>query len=96
MSYNGYANWETWQVATLLDNTQKLQIESLRVARFGNESQFRDFAVKAVIEPLNEAQLGYASEAGVDPDLLDENEVDWDELLTQARDALRDNDYLVQ
>lgn len=109
-TYNGWTNWETWNVALMLNNEQELQRQALDSVRFEMPAKFQDFAIRTVIANHNSVQLENAEDwnsipmderpgdtewerKDVEPWLIDESKVNWDEIIESFREHLRECDY---
>ena len=55
--YQGYTNWDTWNVALMMDNDPETYRESRRL---NTPQELRDWALQAVIAPYNSTALSNA------------------------------------
>lgn len=72
MTYNGYANWDTWNTGLWLSNDEWSYNEAIRIAR-------HSYDVWDMAKKLKNEVPGILEMCGCS-DQIDFNEVDWDEI----------------
>ena len=79
-TYEGYANWSTWNVELWIDNEEVLYKDKWRLLRSSNVDA-------QAVEDFCRSMFGEST-----PDGADFNEVDWDELAEMWNDERKENE----